>query len=73
MFCKEWFFSVIRWLKLLINKSFICLPHRPLGSLPGKDQLGEERKKPRPKDVFGRPLPTEEEFEVLKNAPRYVK
>ncbi|XP_062146294.1 uncharacterized zinc finger CCHC domain-containing protein At4g19190 [Alnus glutinosa] len=31
---------------------------------------GEEKKKPRPKDVFGRPLPTEEEFEVLKNAPR---
>lgn len=28
-------------------------------------------KKKRPKDVFGRPLPTEEEFEVLKNAPRY--
>jgi hypothetical protein len=25
----------------------------------------------RPKDVFGRPLPTEQEFEVLKNAPRY--
>jgi len=34
--------------------------------------LNEEKKKPRPKDVFGRPLPTEEEFEVLKNAPRYV-
>ncbi|KAG6687594.1 hypothetical protein I3842_11G080100 [Carya illinoinensis] len=31
---------------------------------------GEEKKKPRPKDVFGRSLPTEEEFEVLKNAPR---
>jgi CBF1 interacting corepressor len=31
-----------------------------------------EKKKPRPKDVFGRALPTEEEFEVLKNAPRYV-
>ncbi|KAF5752581.1 putative cir [Tripterygium wilfordii] len=30
----------------------------------------EEKKKPRPKDVFGRALPTEEEFEVLKNAPR---
>ncbi|KAF0903722.1 hypothetical protein E2562_029090 [Oryza meyeriana var. granulata] len=27
-------------------------------------------KKNRPKDVFGRPLPTEQEFEVLKNAPR---
>lgn len=33
---------------------------------------GEEKKKSRPKDVFGRSLPTEEEFEVLKNAPRYV-
>ncbi|XP_023525698.1 uncharacterized zinc finger CCHC domain-containing protein At4g19190 [Cucurbita pepo subsp. pepo] len=29
-----------------------------------------DKKKPRPKDVFGRALPTEEEFEVLKNAPR---
>ncbi|KAK8934769.1 hypothetical protein KSP39_PZI014981 [Platanthera zijinensis] len=29
-----------------------------------------EDKKSRPKDVFGRPLPTENEFEVLKNAPR---
>lgn len=28
-------------------------------------------KKSRPKDVFGRTLPTEEEFQVLKNAPRY--
>ncbi|KAJ8499048.1 hypothetical protein OPV22_009600 [Ensete ventricosum] len=33
-----------------------------------KSRAGD--KKPRPKDVFGRPLPTEEEFEVLKNAPR---
>lgn len=34
---------------------------------------GEEaKKKPRPKDVFGRSLPTEQEFEVLKNAPRCV-
>ncbi|XP_044506896.1 uncharacterized zinc finger CCHC domain-containing protein At4g19190 [Mangifera indica] len=32
--------------------------------------VAEEKKKSRPKDVFGRPLPTEEEFEVLKNAPR---
>ena len=37
-----------------------------------KDPSGDEKKKPRPKDVFGRALPTEEEFEVLKNAPRYV-
>ncbi|XP_011071874.1 uncharacterized zinc finger CCHC domain-containing protein At4g19190 [Sesamum indicum] len=29
-----------------------------------------EKRKPVPKDVFGRPLPTEEQFEVLKNAPR---
>lgn len=43
-----------------------CLPPRPQSSLP----LNEEKKKPRPKDVFGRSLPTEEEFEVLKNAPR---
>lgn len=30
----------------------------------------QEKKKPRVKDIYGRPLPTEEEFEVLKNAPR---
>ncbi|GMY33611.1 uncharacterized zinc finger CCHC domain-containing protein At4g19190 [Fagus crenata] len=41
----------------------------PPQSVP-KDPSGEEKKKPRPKDVFGRALPTEEEFEVLKNAPR---
>ncbi|KAK1284833.1 putative zinc finger CCHC domain-containing protein [Acorus calamus] len=35
-----------------------------------KDHHGEDKKKARPKDVFGRALPTEEEFEVLKNAPR---
>ncbi|KAG8081928.1 hypothetical protein GUJ93_ZPchr0014g47126 [Zizania palustris] len=29
-------------------------------------------KKNRPKDVFGRTLPTEQELEVLKNAPSYV-
>ncbi|KAL0297438.1 UNVERIFIED_CONTAM: putative zinc finger CCHC domain-containing protein [Sesamum radiatum] len=29
-----------------------------------------EKRKPVPKDVFGRALPTEEQFEVLKNAPR---
>ncbi|XP_031392924.1 uncharacterized zinc finger CCHC domain-containing protein At4g19190 [Punica granatum] len=34
------------------------------------NQPAEVKKKPRPKDVFGRPLPTEEEFEILKNAPR---
>ncbi|KAF5797938.1 putative transcription factor interactor and regulator CCHC(Zn) family [Helianthus annuus] len=30
----------------------------------------ERTKKPRPKDVFGRNLPTEEQFEALKNAPK---
>ncbi|CAN8325231.1 unnamed protein product [Cochlearia groenlandica] len=39
-------------------------------SLGGNDRTGKERKKQRPKDVFGRALPTEEEFDVLKNAPR---
>ncbi|XP_065878541.1 uncharacterized zinc finger CCHC domain-containing protein At4g19190 [Euphorbia lathyris] len=35
-----------------------------------RDPSGEEKKKSRPRDVFGRTVPTEEEFEVLKNAPR---
>eukprot|EP00252_Welwitschia_mirabilis_P005627 TRINITY_DN1612_c0_g1_i1.p1 TRINITY_DN1612_c0_g1~~TRINITY_DN1612_c0_g1_i1.p1 ORF type:complete len:372 (-),score=87.15 TRINITY_DN1612_c0_g1_i1:901-2016(-) len=35
-----------------------------------KESHIEEKKKPRPKDLYGRPIPTEEEFEVLKNAPR---
>lgn len=39
---------------------------------PESKPVAEEKKKSRPKDVFGRPLPTEEEFEILKNAPRYV-
>ncbi|MCL7036971.1 hypothetical protein MKW94_018012 [Papaver nudicaule] len=30
----------------------------------------QKKKKKRPRDVFGRALPTEEEFSVLKNAPR---
>ncbi|KAK6917210.1 CBF1-interacting co-repressor CIR, N-terminal domain [Dillenia turbinata] len=43
----------------------------PSASSMSSQSVGrDERKKPRPKDVFGRPLPTEEEFEVLKNAPR---
>ncbi|KAJ1396822.1 CBF1-interacting co-repressor CIR, N-terminal domain [Sesbania bispinosa] len=43
----------------------------PSSSLPtSSSHLNGEKKKPRPKDVFGRPLPTEEEFEILKNAPR---
>ncbi|KAK5812859.1 hypothetical protein F383_14281 [Gossypium arboreum] len=39
-------------------------------SLPGGGATTQEKRKSRPKDVFGRSLPTEEEFEVLKNAPR---
>lgn len=35
-----------------------------------KGQSRDEKKKSVPKDVFGRALPTEEQFEVLKNAPR---
>lgn len=46
---------------------FHCL-HRP----ENKQDDAETKKKSRPKDVFGRALPTEEEFDVLKNAPRYV-
>ncbi|PRQ27342.1 putative transcription factor interactor and regulator CCHC(Zn) family [Rosa chinensis] len=40
----------------------------PSTSMPPSGEEG--KKKPRPKDVFGRSLPTEQEFEVLKNAPR---
>ncbi|PWZ23117.1 putative zinc finger CCHC domain-containing protein [Zea mays] len=36
---------------------------------PEKAKSGADKKN-RPKDVFGRPLATEQEFEVLKNAPR---
>jgi hypothetical protein len=39
---------------------------------PEKTQSGADKKN-RPKDVFGRPLATEQEFEVLKNAPRYIE
>jgi CBF1 interacting corepressor len=46
-----------------------CLLCRPDAGVD-KDQPNKERKA-RPKDVFGRALPTEQEFEVLKNAPRY--
>ncbi|KAJ4950112.1 hypothetical protein NE237_026944 [Protea cynaroides] len=45
-------------------------PAMPPETMQGKDRSNQDRKKPRPKDVFGRALPTEEEFEVLKNAPR---
>ncbi|CAI0441998.1 unnamed protein product [Linum tenue] len=41
-----------------------------LENLPSQGLPVEEKKKPRPKDVFGRTLPTEEQFEVLKNAPK---
>lgn len=40
------------------------------GYMVDKGSVVEEKKKPRPKDLYGRTLPTEEEFEVLKNAPR---
>ncbi|KAK9140243.1 hypothetical protein Scep_009924 [Stephania cephalantha] len=39
-------------------------------SISVKSGINEEKKKPRLKDIYGRPLPTEEEFEALKNAPR---
>ncbi|XP_057448843.1 uncharacterized zinc finger CCHC domain-containing protein At4g19190 [Lotus japonicus] len=41
----------------------------PSSSLP-PSRVNDEKKKRRPKDVFGRTLPTEEEFKVLKNAPK---
>lgn len=43
---------------------------RPLDAI--SNQSRDEKKKKVPKDVFGRALPTEEQFEILKNAPRYV-
>lgn len=45
----------------------------PSSSMPQHQEgapVKEEKKKARPKDVFGRTLPTEEEFQVLKNAPK---
>lgn len=33
-------------------------------------EVAEPKKKPKPKDVFGRSVPTEEEFGLLKNAPK---
>lgn len=56
----------IHYFILKVTGWLFSLPCRSLESMPIR-----EKKKPRPKDVFGRPLPTEEEFEVLKNAPRY--
>lgn len=64
--CSNVFTMLFPKLKLKSDCIFSC---RPPESVPVR---GEEKKKPRPKDVFGRTLPTEEEFEVLKNAPRYV-
>ncbi|KAL7249193.1 hypothetical protein ACSBR1_011361 [Camellia fascicularis] len=45
----------------------------PLQGMPGRDLPRDEKKKPKPKDVFGRALPTEEQFEILKNAPRCLR
>lgn len=44
----------------------LCFYLRDVEDVP----MDGEKKKSRPKDVFGRALPTEEQFEVLKNAPR---
>lgn len=41
-----------------------------LDATAGNHQSSANKKKTRPKDVFGRALPTEEDFDVLKNAPR---
>ncbi|GMJ12567.1 hypothetical protein like AT4G19190 [Hibiscus trionum] len=49
------------------NDHSTAMPPEPL---PGGGTMTKEKQKSRPKDVFGRALPTEEEFEVLKNAPR---
>ena len=49
-------------IRVYANRIFLIRP--PSGE--------EAKKKSRPKDVFGRNLPTEQEFEVLKNAPRCV-
>ncbi|MCO5592385.1 hypothetical protein L7F22_046387 [Adiantum nelumboides] len=40
-----------------------------LNAVPAEEK-GVEAKKPRVKDLYGRTIPTEEEFPVLKNAPR---
>lgn len=62
------FFSVSFW-QLVMFVIFVYAN----GVLLIRPPSGEEaKKKPRPKDVFGRSLPTEQEFEVLKNAPRCV-
>jgi len=58
------FFCPSIFVLLLISSLYLCCR-------PEKTQAGADKKN-RPKDVFGRPLPTEQEFEVLKNAPRYI-
>ncbi|CAI5467248.1 unnamed protein product [Closterium sp. Yama58-4] len=40
------------------------------GSEPADKDQAEKKKKPRATDVFGRAVPTGDDFEVLKNAPR---
>ncbi|KAF9611210.1 hypothetical protein IFM89_027760 [Coptis chinensis] len=49
----------------------VCYP-QPFtdGHRAPSSMLAEEKKKLRPKDIFGHALPREEEFEVLKNDPR---
>lgn len=45
-------------------------PHSEDTGLQNPMPPDEQKKKRRPKDVFGRVLPTEEQFEALKNAPK---
>uniref|UniRef100_A0A7N0V571 Zinc knuckle domain-containing protein n=1 Tax=Kalanchoe fedtschenkoi TaxID=63787 RepID=A0A7N0V571_KALFE len=51
-----------------INTSFM-LCRQPMDNNGGA-LGGDGKTKRRPRDIYGRPLPTEEEFEVLKNAPK---
>ncbi|EPS62043.1 hypothetical protein M569_12751, partial [Genlisea aurea] len=44
--------------------------HSQEPSAEGPASMKVEKKKSRPKDVFGRALPTEEQFQILKNAPK---
>jgi hypothetical protein len=60
---------LISLLYIFFNFFFKKKKYRPEKELD-KTHAGPDKKN-RPKDVFGRPLPTEQEFEVLKNAPRY--
>lgn len=45
-------------------------PHSEDTGLQNPMPPDDQKKKRRPKDVFGRVLPTEEQFEALKNAPK---